>query len=694
MAPKLSARIVACALFACACDDATPLGVAYPRLELTTRALDFGPVPEGESLERAVELTNAGQVPLAVTLSLEGSSSRDFVLGTTSLTIEATSKKGASIIFTPDGAGSDSGKILLVSDDPENRSAEIEIAGGPIAPSILASPDPLDFGPAGELLEIARPISVQNRGDASLAIAEILIDPEANTDFVLRSVVIPEKLSPDGELELVIDYRRSERGTPGRLLIRSDDPQTPELAVRLIPDPLRACEDSIDNDGDELVDFPDDPGCTSNTDDGEENPPECEDGTTSPCGTASGECELGTRSCANRLWGPCMNEIGPSAELCDGLDNDCDDRTDDGISEPCATHGCAGVRACVEGSLVPGGEWSSCIAVSPNPESCDGADNDCNGEIDEGIVETCTVNSCSGQRVCIPGGSGEFTNCQVATSAEICDGADNDCNGVEDDGIADIVCGQGRCQQTAVACVAGLEGTCTPGQPISETCNNADDDCDGMPDNNIPNLTCGQGVCASSVAACVNGNPATCTPGQSGVETCNGLDDDCDGTPDDGVCMTCGLAGNTPDALEPNNAPNASNPSVANQGLGTFTHDYDLTLTPGDTDWLEFRFPAPGTGSFAQVTASITCASWFAAGCAASAPTVGLEAWYFDDCFPQQDDVDNGQAGLASVSSSGPIASFGFCGIQRFRVHVTASTNVCANEALNAQLRVQLTWSP
>ena len=39
------------------------------------------------------------------------------------------------------------------------------------------------------------------------------------------------------------------------------------------PKPVYACEDGIDNDSDGLVDFPDDPGCTSETDDDEFNQP-------------------------------------------------------------------------------------------------------------------------------------------------------------------------------------------------------------------------------------------------------------------------------------------------------------------------------------------------------------------------------------------------------------------------------------
>ena len=83
-------------------------------------------------------------------------------------------------------------------------------------------------------------------------------------------------------------------------------------------------------------------------------------------------------------------------ELCDGIDNDCDELTDqedpDLAPAPCAnqTGVCAGSTA-----LCSGGAWQSCdagdyAAWSPDYEtletSCDGQDNDCDGQVDEGCV--------------------------------------------------------------------------------------------------------------------------------------------------------------------------------------------------------------------------------------------------------------------------------------------------------------------
>ena len=64
---------------------------------------------------------------------------------------------------------------------------------------------------------------------------------------------------------------------------------------------------------------------------------------------------------------------------------------------------------------------------------------------------------------------------------EVCDGVDNDCDGQIDEDIAPITCGQSGCE-TTVRCEDGVLPACVPRDPEPEACNLKDDDCDGEVD--------------------------------------------------------------------------------------------------------------------------------------------------------------------------------------------------------------------
>lgn len=243
-----------------------------------------------------------------------------------------------------------------------------------------------------------------------------------------------------------------------------------------------------------------------------------------------GACAMGTLNCTAGAL-KCEPNMMAGNEICDGKDNDCDGMVDDGNpggGMACMTGvpgACAfGTSTCSNGSII-------CTqTVMPKPETCNGVDDNCNGAIDEGTSGgACTVPNklgpCAAGTANCMNGSLLCTQTYMPTT-EVCNGIDDNCSGQTDEGNPGgggncTVQGQaGPCAAGALNCNGGALQCTQTTFAVNEVCgDNVDNDCNGTVDNGCCShspcqtggpMAAGTCGCAANVCSFNNGGWSYC----------------------------------------------------------------------------------------------------------------------------------------------------------------------------------------
>jgi hypothetical protein len=200
-----------------------------------------------------------------------------------------------------------------------------------------------------------------------------------------------------------------------------------------------------------------------------------------------------------------------------------------------------------------------CVPTGFPDTNCDGIDDDCDTDADDGYTPTPTtrglgVCASTGQWTCPNGASAAVDTCMwgspLSANDTTCDGVDDDCSGQSDEESnlnppQSPPCGVGACTRTGqLICTTdintgqnvGLISNCVPGPaaPNDLTCDDIDDDCNGIEDDGLfgvpetanqadDNCDGNKDECGAAASlTCTNATLRTCDQSANGTAACTG----------------------------------------------------------------------------------------------------------------------------------------------------------------------------
>jgi hypothetical protein len=204
-----------------------------PRLSVTPTVIDFGGVAAGTTATATVGVVNSGAAALTLVEPLvEVDGTGALVAAYDVVDLGPGDAASLTLAYTPAGEAADAGVILVA--DQSGLSTEVVWTGAGVVGALAVSPASLDFGSllVGETREQA--LGVTNTGLAPVTIDALVLEGDDGYAAEPLTGALPLVVGVGSTTVLTVTFT-AEDAAPrlGSLVVQSDDPHAPALAVPL-----------------------------------------------------------------------------------------------------------------------------------------------------------------------------------------------------------------------------------------------------------------------------------------------------------------------------------------------------------------------------------------------------------------------------------------------------------------------------
>lgn len=219
------------ALLGCSENELNPwegAGGPAPKIEVEPAELDFGVLRRGETAELPFTITNVGGGQLEVSAVRVSDDVGSFVQAddTNHFFLPAGASEDVIVRFEPLVSHEQTGAGLVLSNDPDQEVATVDLLGFGAVPELAIDPPTYDFG--GRLVGCpdGKEVSLSNVGTDDLVITDVTYGEPTGQLTLDAPLSLPVTLAPGESVPVWVDFAATDEvTTAGYLSVTSNDPR-------------------------------------------------------------------------------------------------------------------------------------------------------------------------------------------------------------------------------------------------------------------------------------------------------------------------------------------------------------------------------------------------------------------------------------------------------------------------------------